>query len=227
MENTFFFSHKPKFYFLVVIAMLVVIAFSPMLDIFISGLFYKNGHFVLESNPLFNLIDKGLPEPLVGFSLLVFVLWLIGFMNSKKWIMKINTDVMLFLFGSMVMGPMLIVNGLFKSIWGRARPMEIVEFGGDKVFSPAMVMSNQCSWDCSFVSGHTAIGFWLVAPALMFPRKYRKLAVCCAFLIGAMFGLARIAQGYHFFSDVFFSALITIYVVWFLYYRIFVEKRAA
>jgi lipid A 4'-phosphatase len=47
------------------------------------------------------------------------------------------------------LGSGLLVNVVFKDQWGRARPRDIVEFGGSKEFTPAFVMTDQacsCSW---------------------------------------------------------------------------------
>src|SRR5690606_18360570 len=42
------------------------------------------------------------------------------------------------LFGllALALGPGLLVNGILKEVWGRARPREILEFGGDATFTP-------------------------------------------------------------------------------------------
>ncbi|MDR1693798.1 MAG: phosphatase PAP2 family protein [Lactobacillaceae bacterium] len=213
-----FFDEKPIVNLLVLFFSFMVIALSPYLDIFISGAFFKDGNFLFKNNIIFNFVDKYFPHILVLISLSVFLLWLAGYFNSKKWIFYINTKAMWFLCGTMLIGPLIIVNGLFKTFWGRARPKDIIEFGGDKIFSPAMIISDQCRWDCSFVSGHTSVAFWLIALALVMPEKHRKAYVWAAFVIGVFVAFVRIAQGYHFFSDVFFAGVVTTYVIWIMYY---------
>jgi lipid A 4'-phosphatase len=102
----------------------------------------------------------------------------------------------------MLVGPGLLVNGIFKAEWGRARPHQVVEFGGDKTFTPAILPADQCAKNCSFVSGHASMGFYLIALAWVFrDRRWLWAGV----LLGAYVGLGRMAQGGHFLSDVVFS----------------------
>jgi lipid A 4'-phosphatase len=110
---------------------------------------------------------------------------------------------------SLALGPGLVANTLFKDHWGRPRPEQIVQFGGSMQFVPAPLPSRQCDRNCSFVSGHAAAGFWLIAGAWVWPRQRRAwLAGGIAF--GTLVGVARMLQGGHFASDV-LGALV---VVW-------------
>jgi lipid A 4'-phosphatase len=108
-----------------------------------------------------------------------------------------------------------------KRIGGRARPRDIDLFGGSKAFSLPLEISNQCAWDCSFMSGHTAVAFWLLAPALLAPKKFRSFAVAAALLFGMTTAVFRIGQGAHFFSDVAFSALVMSLLIVAVYRRLF------
>lgn len=221
-----FLDEKPIVSLLVLFFSFLVIAISPYFDIWISKLFFAKGYFIFKSNMLFNFVDKYFPYILLAICLFLFILWCIGYVRSKKWIWGVDTKAMSFLCGTMFVGPIVFVNGVFKSFWGRARPKDIIEFGGDKIFSPAMVISNQCSRDCSFVSGHTSIAFWLIALALLAPKKYRAVSIASAFVIGIFTGFTRIAQGYHFFSDVFFAAILTVYVIWIMHYYLYQQKNS-
>lgn len=212
---------RPDLNFSLILLLFMVIAFSPVADIWFSGLFYGPHGFYLANGWLSWMIKYGFPGVLVLLGWSIFGIWLWGYTHHYKWIAGINTKVMMFVTGSMVLGPGLIVNGIFKTFWGRARPYEITTFGGIKQFSPPMVISNQCNLDCSFMSGHTAIGFWVVCFAFLVPCSHRKAAIGGALLFGSLLGLARIAQGLHFFSDVFFAAVITISVIVWMHYKLF------
>ena len=190
------------------------------IDLYVSSLFYDNGHFVLEKDILGNLIRKGIPELIVLSAVIIFVVWLYG-KKKHKVVWKIDNKIMLLTFGTMFLGPILIVNGIFKSFWGRARPQDILQFGGDKLFSLPFEISNQCSWDCSFMSGHTAVAFWLVAPALLAPKKYKLLTIGAALAFGCLTAVFRIGQGAHFLTDVLFSAVLMLVLIWFVYRRLF------
>jgi lipid A 4'-phosphatase len=111
-----------------------------------------------------------------------------------------------FLLLTLLIGPGLLVNTL-KSTWGRARPVTVVELGGDRQFTPALVPSDQCDRNCSFSSGHAAFGFWWITPAFI-DRRRRGMWFAVGLTLGLGIGLVRIAQGGHFLSDVIFSGWI-------------------
>ena len=111
---------------------------------------------------------------------------------------------------------MLITNGLLKANYGRARPNQVVEFGGEREFRPVLVPSFR-SDENSFPSGHAAAGFALLIPYFALRRRHSRwaLAVLAGGLAwGSLMGFARIVQGGHFATDVvwagaviYFSAL--------------------
>ena len=111
-----------------------------------------------------------------------------------------------FLLLVLMIGPGLIVNTL-KDTWGRARPIAVEEFGGEKHFTAALVPSSQCPRNCAFTSGHAAFGFWWMAVAFV-DRRRRGMWLALGLGLGLGIGLLRIAQGGHFLSDVLFSGWI-------------------
>lgn len=112
-----------------------------------------------------------------------------------------------FLLVSLLLGPGLMVNGVLKEHWGRARPHQVVEFGGSQPFTPALLPTNHCERNCSFVSGHSSIGFWWLALGLAWPR-WRRQAMALGLVLGGALSVARIMQGGHFLSDTVFCFLI-------------------
>jgi membrane-associated PAP2 superfamily phosphatase len=104
----------------------------------------------------------------------------------------------------MIVGPGLLVNTLFKQNWGRPRPLDLVEFAGEKHYVPLLVKSSPDTGN-SFASGHAATGFYLFAPYFFLRRRARCWAMFFLALglgYGSFVGLARIIQGAHFLSDV-------------------------
>jgi lipid A 4'-phosphatase len=110
----------------------------------------------------------------------------------------------LFLVLVAAIGPGLIVNVAFKDHWGRPRPREVVELGGQERFLPVWVKGSDPQAK-SFPCGHCSMGFYLSTPWLVLKRRRRRTAL--AFLLaglawGAVLGAARMMGGGHFLSDV-------------------------
>jgi len=113
----------------------------------------------------------------------------------------------LFLVLAAAVGPGLVVNVVFKDHYGRPRPREVVELGGQERFLPVWSLGSDRQAK-SFPCGHCAIGFYLSTPWLVLRRRRRGLAA--GFLVaglawGAVMGAARMMAGGHFLSDVIWS----------------------
>lgn len=192
-----------------VAAMLPFIVF-PQIDLAVSGWFYQAGAgFPLRDAPFFQFILKGMPAIVIGVAAYVAAMGIAGAV-FKDTFLGITRPVATFITLSLALGPGVLVNLVFKDHWGRARPSQIVEFGGAAHFTPPLMMTDQCAANCSFSSGHGALGFWVIAFALLAPPRWRPLAVAAALAFGTMVGVVRIAQGGHFLSDVVFSAILVV-----------------
>ncbi len=104
----------------------------------------------------------------------------------------------------MLIGPGLVVNSVFKEHWGRPRPREIVQFGGQKTFLKVW-QKGQSGNGSSFPSGHASMGFFLLSPYFLLRRRFKKWAWTFLGLglgFGLLMGLVRMMQGGHFASDV-------------------------
>jgi membrane-associated PAP2 superfamily phosphatase len=107
----------------------------------------------------------------------------------------------------MVAGVGALVNGVFKEHWGRARPVTVDSFGGNRSFTPVWMPSDECRSNCSFVSGHAATGFALMGVGALATLRARRRWCLIGIGAGLLIGLGRIAQGGHFLSDVIFAGL--------------------
>ncbi|WP_069307020.1 phosphatase PAP2 family protein [Methylobrevis pamukkalensis] len=119
----------------------------------------------------------------------------------------------LFLITSMLLGPGLVVNLLLKGYVGRARPNEIVDFGGSLDFSRAWEIVDHCAWNCSFVSAEAAASMQLVALAFVVPPHWRRPVAIGALLFCLVMSVNRMAFGGHFLSDVVVAWLLTLWVM--------------
>ena len=113
----------------------------------------------------------------------------------------------IFLVLVMIVGPGLVVNNVFKQHWGRPRPRDLVVFGGDRDYVKPWVKSPHENGN-AFPSGHAATGFYLLVPYFLLRRRSKAWAMCFVALgvgYGTMIGVARMAQGAHFLSDILWS----------------------
>lgn len=108
---------------------------------------------------------------------------------------------------ALVLGLWGVVNVGLKDHWGRPRPTEVSAFGGPHPFQPAGTVSPYCDKNCSFVSGHAATGFMLMAVGLLGHPATRRRWWRIGLAAGLVIGAGRVLQGGHFLSDVVFAGL--------------------
>ena len=109
----------------------------------------------------------------------------------------------IFLLTTLLVGPGLITHTFLKdNSFDRPRPRQIEAFDGAAAYAPPFHYSGECRRNCSFVSGHAAIGFWfLVIGWALRQRQWFALGL----MIGLVVGGFRVIQGAHFVSDVIFA----------------------
>jgi hypothetical protein len=114
---------------------------------------------------------------------------------------------------SLLVGPFLLTNGVFHELWGRPRPRQITEFGGERPFRPVLLPTFRRG-EAGFPTGHAAGGFSVLILYFALRPRSRRLATGALVLglgLGGITAWARITQGGHFLSDGFWSAG----VIWF------------
>ncbi len=119
-----------------------------------------------------------------------------------------------FLIATLVLAPGLLVNVGLKDHWGRPRPIDVTQFGGDQHFMAWWDPRGDCPNNCSFVSGDVSGAFWTVAPAVLAPPQWRALAYGAALALGTGMAIIRMLAGAHFFSDVVFAGVFTFLIIW-------------
>ena len=127
---------------------------------------------------------------------------------------KFSLKEIFLLWSSQVLTVVIIINLILKNFWGRARPGDVVELGGENVFTPWYEFSNACDTNCSFVSGDSSVGFSIIVFYLI---TKNNLFFYFSIFSGLFFGFIRILAGGHFLSDVIFSGLIVILLNLLLY----------
>jgi lipid A 4'-phosphatase len=196
----------------------------PGIDLWASALFYRpESRFFLGDWAPVRGIYRGVPYIVEFVVIAVSTLCLVSLWRGRRF-GGLDIRAAAFLLLSLALGPGLLVNAVLKDHWGRARPSQVTEFAGSQHFTPALVPTNQCARNCSFPAGHPAMGFYLVSFAFLVrdPRR-RRIAEGAVIAAGALIGLARMAQGGHFLSDVVFSGLLVYGTSWLLHRAIIVH----
>lgn len=184
------------------VACLMVFISMPDIDIEVSSWFYEGDEFKWKHQPIVWAIY-------LLFAKLHFVILLAGllflglFFNDHSAQRMLAKRRVRFLLLVLLMGPGIAVNVVLKdNSFNRPRPVHVEQFGGVSTFKPILVYSEQCPNNCSFVSGHAALGFYFICLAWAFNRRrwfYIGIGV------GTVLAAVRIIQGGHFLSDVIFS----------------------
>lgn len=194
-------------------SMLVFVTF-PGLDLSVSGWYWDSANgWRLGDHPLAEFVRKGLPALVIGAAVFVLLLYVAGkVLKQRFW--GVDGRITTYILSSLLIGPGILTNELFKAHWHRARPSQIEQFGGQAHFTPPFMITDQCASNCSFVSGHAAMGFWVIAFAFLVPPPWRGRAIALALAFGALVGWVRIIQGGHFLSDVVYAGLLVVAVTW-------------
>ncbi len=180
----------------------------PTLDITVSRRFFDGAQFLGDQWAWANLIYVGVPRLGTALVLLALLLALLplsawGRRWVRPWLQRRAIASLLVV----ALGVGLLVHNGLKDNWGRPRPQEVQVFGGSKVYQAPLQHSTQCERNCSFVSGHAAAGFALIAVGLFGSRRTRWRWWAIGTLAGSVIGLARIVQGRHFLADIVFCML--------------------
>jgi lipid A 4'-phosphatase len=210
----------------------IVFTLFPGIDLWASGLFWRpDGGFFLGTSMPVRFIYRAVP--IITYATLAFaaISVIAGFLGRPS-LLGCDGRKIAYLVLALAIGPGFLTNTVLKDHWGRARPSQVTEFGGAKEFTPALdppffQQARQCERNCSFVSGHAALGFYLVSFALLVPLPRRRIAIAAALTLGGVFGLARIAQGGHFLSDVVFAGLLVFACSWLLHRIVIVRGLPA
>lgn len=191
----------------------------PQVDLDFSSLFYKNG-FYLRGSLYESFFYRSVPIVVSTLAIGSLLIYLYNFIYKKN-ILKLDKKTILYIVLVLALAPGLIVNTTLKENWGRARPMDIVQFGGNKEFTPAFILSDQGG--NSFSSGHGAAAFSILGFALLL-RGRKKLWITFALSYGVAVSFARVIGGGHFLSDNITSFFI-VYLTTYALYGYFLEHK--
>lgn len=213
--------HVPLSLWLLFVVASLIFVFFPQIDLYIASLFYDGKGFPLNGSPLEELFYYSVKPLIIGFALGSLLIFLYNFFGKKN-IFNINAKVILYLLLVLGLAPGLLVDTVFKENWERARPSQVTEFGGDKKFTPAFIISDQGGY--SFISGHAAGAFSLLGFALLAKRR-RAFWISLALTYGVFVSIARVSAGGHFLSDVVTSFFVVTLFTYIFYSWLMKEKN--
>src|ERR1700738_2518040 len=93
--------------------------------------------------------------------------------------------------------PGVLANLVLKEHWGRPRPIDIAQCGGEEHFRPWWDPRGDCPKNCSFIAGEPSGAFWTMAAAAVAPPQWRAPAYTAALLFGTAVGVLRLARDTH------------------------------
>ncbi|MDF1748345.1 MAG: phosphatase PAP2 family protein, partial [Alphaproteobacteria bacterium] len=205
------------------IGLTVIFLPFPQIDMWVSKQVYLGDNNFWISQSAFTAFKNDILRPLFGYlvasGLAVFLLLLFTLRIGK--VRKLARYAFLFL--CLILSTGLVVHGVFKENWGRARPKQVVEFGGAHLFTPPLLPATQCDSNCSFVSGDASVGYVFLALAL-YATKRRKFWILVTVGAGLGLGVLRVMNGSHFLSDILYAGVFTCGTNLILY-RWFEEKK--
>lgn len=198
------------------------------LDLGIASYFYvpggPNGGWIWAKTEPWNffyrwgeIIPIGITAAIVG----VYVLAYFGRLPDKY--KKCCVVVVL----TVILGPGLMVNGVLKDYWGRPRPADIVQFGGESQYR-SITSPGGPGAGKSAVCGHCSVGFAMASLVAFYPYHptFAVTSFALATLYGIALGITRIVQGGHFFTDVIWAAVLVYYYLILLYYFFMADWRS-
>lgn len=218
-------------YITLIISVIILgsVAIYPALDIKVSLLFYDDAQgFIHRNGFMVRLIYLLIPFSTKIFAV-ICILYLLYRLIVYKNLRSLLLSGAFYLAITAIIGPGLLVNFVLKDHFGRARPAQIQEFGGDKAFTNPLAISGQCQTNCSFACGHAAMAYYYTGLAYIFGRRNKYYSFSFLYIAGIIFGtivgFVRILMGGHFLSDVAASCFIVlltnhlIYIYWQKYVR--------
>lgn len=208
----------------ITILTLIIFAAFPGLDLATSRFFYSDGSFAYREHPISMVIYLSVRifcilSAVMCLGILIYdplrrflPAFLQKIADKFRNLVKFSRKQVMFMFLVIVLTPGILVHWVMKPVWERARPVNVIEFGGDKEYTNFYhLFAGQDGK--SFPSGHASMAFSIVALAYMVSESRRRKVLALTLIYGVIASTCRVWQGGHFVSDVTFSALLTLWTI--------------
>jgi lipid A 4'-phosphatase len=196
----------------------LICAVDPQLDLDLAAAGFDSKVHMFDVNAqIWVQHTREAARVLIALLVLPAFLAIIGKLIWPRRRMLIEARAALFLIATLALGPGVLTNLVLKDHWGRPRPIDVRQFGGEYRFMPWWDPRGACPNNCSFVAGEPSGAFWTLAPAALAGPELQPIAYGAALAFGAGLGALRIAAGAHFFSDVVFAGVFMYLLVWLIH----------
>jgi len=209
--------HRSHWLFLLLIVLSTVVFWTTDLDIDVMRHFFVPDHTqnawpIADQQPWL-FFYKAAP-----FLTLIPTLAALLTLIASRWIQRLVKwrSAALFIVLCFALGPGLTVNLVFKDHWGRPRPRQVIELGGQNHSIPPLAMGDKGK---SFPCGHSSVGFAYGAFCFILRKKRPRIAAAVlsgSLILGLLMGIGRMAAGAHFLSDVLWSAYLPLVIAFLL-----------
>lgn len=209
---------------LIGVATAVVFLLRPDLDLDVQRLFVLgDGRFIGKASGVAPLL-RDLFKAVYLITLIAAVASLVVVLYQSNGRSSLPSIFAIYFALCLTVGPGIVANLVLKEHSGRARPSQTSEFGGSMPFSAALVPSDHCHQNCSFVSGEASsmfVIFFAVAPIV---PQWSGILIATGTVLGLAAGIVRMAQGAHFLSDVIFAGVFMAFVVAAIHWLVFARR---
>ena len=197
-----------------VLLTLAVFGIWPRVDLAVTGLFHDPARgFLMAEGRLVEGLRMLIWYAAEGLAVIAAI-GLVTALVRRRDAFGLSARIWSFVLALFAAGPGIVVNGILKEHWGRARPDAVTAFGGERMFTGPFWPTDQCAHNCSFVSGEAAAAMALgislgvilrhVNPA---PLVWR-VGLAVAVTVPVLGAVLRVIAGRHFLSDVICAGLI-------------------
>jgi lipid A 4'-phosphatase len=193
---------------------------STPLDVSAARLFFRPDaadHWPLAHQAPWSLLYGAAPWITASLVLGGLLALAVGFLRDRvSWRRQA-----IFVILSVIVGPGLLINAVFKDHWDRPRPREIVEFGGPLQYVQAPLPGSESG--TSFPCGHCSVGFLYGAGWWLWRKRkpwQARASLAVGLIAGLSLGAGRMAAGGHFLSDVIWSAILAYGICHVLYFHV-------